>query len=193
MLLTSNTKSRAQPTWITIIITTFVFSFLIVQVLLVFNDNVQISTKLISQIRMNATNQTKEQYECHHDGKTNVSTLYEELETMYRWMIFSQVRQDSILETIFSYIGTTNKFCVEFGVDNNANLGGNTLLLAKKGWNSLLLDGNQDSAHMNLHKEWISRLTINSIFDKYNVPENPDYVSIDIDSCDLWVFLAITN
>lgn len=53
--------------------------------------------------------------------------------------IYSQNGEDGIIEFIFSQIGTTNKFSVEFGVGNGFEC--NTVyLLEKKGWKGLMMD-----------------------------------------------------
>ncbi len=57
--------------------------------------------------------------------------------------IYSQNGEDGILEYIFSEIGTTNKFSVEFGVGNGFEC--NTVyLLEKKGWDGLMMDYGAD-------------------------------------------------
>jgi hypothetical protein len=57
--------------------------------------------------------------------------------------IYSQNGEDGIIEYIFSKIGTTNKFCVEFGVGNGFEC--NTVhLLEKKGWKGLMMDYGAD-------------------------------------------------
>lgn len=109
---------------------------------------------------------------------------------------YSQGGQDAVLASLFddAHLGTTNKFYVEFGYNL---VGGNTKRLEKDfGWtNGLRMDG---AAHpqlgdSNLFQQWITPETITSIFQNHTVPSSPDYVSIDIDSCDLWVFLNMTT
>lgn len=57
--------------------------------------------------------------------------------------IYSQNGEDGIIDFIFSKIGTTNKFCVEFGVGNGFEC--NTVfLLEKKGWKGLMMDYGAD-------------------------------------------------
>lgn len=112
----------------------------------------------------------------------------------YRYGYFSQGDQDSILESLFSadHLGTTNKQFVEFGFPTptfKTSFGNGRYLRAKLGFEPiLLLDGNASNPAINLHKSWITADNIVSLFRKFNVPNQPDYVSVDIDSCDLWVF-----
>jgi hypothetical protein len=57
--------------------------------------------------------------------------------------IYSQNGEDGIIEFIFSKIGTTNKFSVEFGVGNGFEC--NTInLLEKKNWKGLMMDYGAD-------------------------------------------------
>lgn len=76
----------------------------------------------------------------NYNNKMNLETfdinLHEE-------KIYSQNGEDGILEFIFSKIGTTNKFSVEFGVGNGFEC--NTVyLLEKKGWTGLMMDYGAD-------------------------------------------------
>jgi hypothetical protein len=106
--------------------------------------------------------------------------------------VYSQYGQDGLIEFIFKNIGTTNKFCVEFGFNScfiDGGSGANTArLILEDGWKSLLLDENNENLSINLHREPLSFENIGSVFKKYEIPQNPDYVSIDVDSIDLWLF-----
>jgi hypothetical protein len=109
--------------------------------------------------------------------------------------ITSQGGQDGVLASLFQLVGTTNRYFVEFGFDSKTytNGGGaNTFQLYTQGWRGLLLDGNNENADINLHAHRIYSTNIVELFQQYNVPAEPDYVSIDIDSADLWVFAALT-
>lgn len=109
----------------------------------------------------------------------------------------SQSYQDALLDIIFENIGTVNKvpFCVEFGF-NTADLetgsGANvaSLILDKK-WDSLLLDGENENLAINLHKHFLTSENICEIFKSYNVPKQPEYISVDVDSTDLWLFRSL--
>lgn len=106
--------------------------------------------------------------------------------------IFAQGCQDGIIEFIFQNIGVKNKFCVEFGFNAAVLTGGsgaNTAnLILNNGWTGLMLDGDNENLDINLHKEMLSMENIGGVFKKYSVPQEPDYVSIDVDSVDLWLF-----
>lgn len=110
--------------------------------------------------------------------------------------ISSQGGQDGILEYIFSKegIGAKNKYYVEIGFNSDQFEGGsgaNTYNLHLQGWTGLLLDITYENATINLRKHRVTPDNIVDIFDMYEVPIEPDYVSIDIDSQDLWVLRAI--
>jgi hypothetical protein len=110
-------------------------------------------------------------------------------------MRYSQGNQDDVLATIFGRIGTTNKFCVEFGFDSDELTGGNgsntARLRLEEGWSGVLFDKDHENGAINLHRELLTPDNLSSIFARYNVPPEPDYVSIDVDSIDLWLFRAM--
>lgn len=109
----------------------------------------------------------------------------------------SQGNQDGVLAYIFENIGVTNKYYVEFGFNSRTFDGGsgaNTYVLHKHfGWKGLLMDGGNENEAINLHKEFMVPENIASIFRKHNIPEEPDFVSIDIDSFDIWLFKALVT
>lgn len=131
---------------------------------------------------------------------------------LLRWGVSSQSTQDSVLAFFFSIIGVTNAIFVEFGYISAD--GSNTELLSKMvfrhhcgasgqlaprvvplvvvpHWSGLLLDIAQRGP--NVIREEIRMDTVVSVFRRRGVPLEPDYVSVDIDSCDLWVFLCMTG
>ena len=54
-----------------------------------------------------------------------------------------------------------------------------------------LLDGGHENPAINLHREFLTAANIVEVFTRHGVPAEPDYVSIDLDSTDLWVFRAL--
>lgn len=133
----------------------------------------------------------------HSDTKENAcldaTAWYKNFSSRKPWHKYSQGGQDSFLASLFNpfNLGTTNRYFVEFGY--HPSYPPNTKLLAEKGWTGFEMDGGADDSISDFHKEFITSDNVVSLFAKYKAPLELDYVSIDIDSCDLWVFLALTQ
>ncbi len=112
---------------------------------------------------------------------------------------YSQSYQDELLDIIFFNVEPRNKkpFCVEFGFNSKDLLSGTganvSSLILKHKWSSLLLDGKNENLKINLHKHFLTSQNISSLFKRYNVPKEPEYISIDVDSTDLWLFEAVVQ
>lgn len=105
---------------------------------------------------------------------------------------YSQNGEDGIIQAIFAMIGMTNRYYVEFGVEDGSEC--NTRYLRKrKGWQGLLMDGSHNNPQINLHREFITAENIEDLFAKYHVPKEFDLLSIDIDGNDYWVWKAIRS
>lgn len=111
--------------------------------------------------------------------------------------MYSQGGQDGIIEYIFDHIGTANTppFAVEFGFNTVTLDGGSgsnvANLVLNKGWRALLLDGRHANPDINLHRQFLTSDNIADVFAAHAVPQEPDYVSIDVDSSDLWLMEAV--
>ena len=106
----------------------------------------------------------------------------------------SQGNQDAIIAAIFAKMSPTHKYYVEFGFNTDQQCtksGPNTCKLWQSGWHGLLLDGKNDNPLINLHAHQLTSKNIVSLFTRYGVPRDFDYLSIDIDSADLWLMRAI--
>lgn len=106
----------------------------------------------------------------------------------------SQGGQHHTLRRLFAALGTTNRYYVEFGFNPGEQCRGsgpNSCSLWLNGWDGLLLDGSFHNASINLHSHFITSANIVSLFRKHGVPAQPDYVSIDVDSADLWIMRAL--
>jgi len=112
--------------------------------------------------------------------------------TRYERKFSSQNGEDGILEAIFTVIGTTRKYFVEFGAASGREC--NTARLAQHGWTGLLMDAAPPppDAPVPIRREFITAENINALFEKYNVPPAFDLLSIDIDGNDYWVWKSIT-
>lgn len=129
----------------------------------------------------------------------NAAAWYQQFHSLKAWRKYSQGYQDSVLASLFKSLGAKNKFYVEFGFsqwswwDFLSYSYPNTRYLAEQGWKGLLMDGSHFNPFENLHMEFVTPENVVDLFAKYSVPREPDYVSIDMDSCDLWVFLNLTK
>jgi hypothetical protein len=104
---------------------------------------------------------------------------------------YSQHGESKILKDIFDKIGTFNNYGIEFGASDGFYLS-NFRMFLETGWKGLQLDGLEDEKN-EVKKEFITKENINLIFDKYEVPQKFDLLSIDIDGNDYWVWENINR
>ena len=114
---------------------------------------------------------------------------------------FSQGTQDGVLQLIFQRIGVTNARCVEFGFGYagtkrgweaiNDHKGLNTRLLVQQGWQPTYFDALFGDASINVTQAVLNESNIASQFRAMGVPQLVDYVSIDVDSIDVWLLLGM--
>jgi len=122
----------------------------------------------------------------------------------YEKQVFSQGGEDGIISEIFNRVGTTNKTFVEFGVGDG--LENNTAFLLMQGWKGFWLeysDKNIENIHKNFRyiinknlkvkQAFITTKNVESLFKKMNIPKAFDFLSIDIDGNDYWVWNAIKS
>ena len=105
----------------------------------------------------------------------------------------SQKNQDFFIDYIFKCIELKNKFFVEFGAIDGVTLSNTFLLRTEKEWNGLLLDGLYENASINLHKRFITRENIISLFEEFNVPYDLDFLSVDVDGMDFHILKEILS
>lgn len=118
-----------------------------------------------------------------------------------RWArnVHSQCGEDGILEEIFNRIGEGDRKYLEFGAWDGAYFS-NSAYLRSKGWTGTLWEGDEQKVNsvgnrqeINLNFEFVSPANINELLKKYDIPKNLDFLSIDIDSDDAFVWEAIDN
>ena len=106
----------------------------------------------------------------------------------------SQGMQDGVINFICEHIEITNKYCIEFGYDSTSwddCLPNTKYLVHERKWDHLLMDGNCHNPDINLYRHFITSENICELFQKYDVPKEPGYISIDLDSTDIWVTDAL--
>jgi hypothetical protein len=119
----------------------------------------------------------------------------------------SQHNEDGLLLWIFSIIPECEKYCVEFGAWDGKYLSNTFNLIANHGWSGLLIEGNKKRVEalkknypfkdkiiaVNRLVGWSSKDSLDSILSEYNIPDNFDLLSIDIDNNDYHVWKALTR
>lgn len=123
----------------------------------------------------------------------------------FEYQVFSQNGEDGIIQEIFNRIGLTNKYFIEFGVENGLEC--NTTNLLYKNWKGLWIEGSKKhyadinmrfsdmitTSNLQVQNAFITAENIESLFQKANAPHEPDLLSIDIDYNDYHVWKAIVN
>lgn len=126
---------------------------------------------------------------------------------------YSQGNQDNILAVIFDRIRTTNKYFVEFGfgyelvnLAKNGTMkctgslpdladggltGLNTYALIQEGWHGTYFDAGFGAPKCNITKAVLTEDNIAKHFESQGIPHEVDYVSIDVDSVDFWLFRGL--
>ena len=115
-----------------------------------------------------------------------------------RYRLNSQNEEDGITLAIFEQIGSTNRRFVEVG---SGLSGGNSACLASElGWTGLMLDGDKERMVQVGRRfpgvvalgAWITRENINELIANAGLDGEIDFMSIDLDGNDYWVWEAVT-
>ena len=123
----------------------------------------------------------------------------------FEFQIFSQSGEDGIIEEIFKRIGTTNRYVVEFGVEDGGET--NSTYLLHQEWKGLWIDSSKKNkiaieksfctliheGRLAMIQSFITAGNIESLFKQASVPAEFDLLSIDIDRNDYYVWKAITS
>lgn len=96
------------------------------------------------------------------------------------WRVFSQFGEDGVLHAIFSRIGVTDKFFVEFGVQDGSECS-TRFLREFQGWSGKIMDGGHTDPNRNLTQHFFSSVNIVSLFQLYAIPKEFDHLTVDVD------------
>ncbi len=123
----------------------------------------------------------------------------------YGYKVYSQNEEDGMIAEIFNRIGTTNRFFIEFGVQNGLEC--NTHYLLFQGWEGVFMEGGAkyceqiaknfkqpiERGKLTLLNAFITAENINDLISQTKAKDlvEIDLLSIDIDGNDYWVFEAI--
>jgi hypothetical protein len=119
--------------------------------------------------------------------------------------VYSQHDEDGIIEEIFRRIGTTDRFFVEFGVGDG--LENCTAYCLLKEWSGTWIDGSAlcyegilknldfliQAKRLRAKYSFITAENIEDLFRELEVPLEFDFLSIDIDRNDYWIWKAISS
>jgi hypothetical protein len=122
----------------------------------------------------------------------------------YGFKVYSQSDEDGIIQEIFNRIGTRNRIFVEFGVESGIEC--NSVKLLVEGWRGLWLDAGTkhvaqihthfrtfiDDRRLTVNEAFVVAENINSLLERGGVTGEIDFLSIDIDNNDYWVWKEIT-
>ena len=115
-----------------------------------------------------------------------------------RYRLKSQNEEDGITLALFEQVGTINRQFIEIG---SGLSGGNSALLASElGWTGLMLDGDTERMvqvgrrfpNVRAVAAWVTRENINDLIADAGLGGEIDFVSIDLDGNDYWVWEALT-
>lgn len=133
----------------------------------------------------------------------SAKSMLSKFQQFARWGWYSQWNQDSVIHLLLVHPGglrtaDSSRFFVEFGFRPLQGIRGmhsNTEYLRRVGWRGVTFDG--DPQHSDQARgvfiEQVTADNVVDVFTRYEVPHEPGFVSIDIDSCDIWVFLSLTK
>ena len=123
----------------------------------------------------------------------------------HEYQVLSQNGEDGIIYEIFKRIGTASKYFVEFGVGNGTE--NNSAYLLMQNWQGSWIEGSPD--HCNAMKEnysniiknnrlqvkesFITKDNICALFNELKVPVDLDFLSIDIDGNDYWIWKELSK
>jgi hypothetical protein len=122
----------------------------------------------------------------------------------YGFKVYSQSDEDGIIQEIFNRVGTRNRIFVEFGVESGIEC--NSVKLLVEGWRGLWLDAGTkhvaqirthfrtfiDDRRLTANEAFVVAENINSLLEQGGVTGEIDFLSIDIDNNDYWVWKEIT-
>ena len=109
------------------------------------------------------------------------------------------MNEHDAVDWILDKIGTTNRYCVEFGIKNGMEEV--TTPLVMDGWHALYIERDEhryremmrhtSSHHVTCLHRMINAENVNDIFAEAAVPDEFDVLSIDVDGMDYWIWKAL--
>jgi len=121
----------------------------------------------------------------------------------YERQVFSETGEDGVIEKIFEIIEPTHKFCVEFGATDGIFYSNSRNLILNHGWSSLLIEGGGKASELAENyrgipnvktlQAWVWPGNVEILFEENGVPEDLDFLVIDVCSNDYYIWRAIQS
>jgi hypothetical protein len=113
---------------------------------------------------------------------------------------------EEIIWNFLQQVGTSTKWCVDLGALDGYRHSNTHGLITEKGWNGVLIEANplyfeklqrlyKDNPRAHCFNEYVSfeGVTLESILERTEIPRVFDYLSIDIDGADYFVWESLKN
>lgn len=121
--------------------------------------------------------------------------------------VTSQRGEDGVIEKIFEIIGTTNRYCVEFGAWDGKLYSNTWNLLNNEGWQGLQIEGsaekfqelqaeyagNSDVTTLNRLVEPAGANALDAVLAEVGAPQDLDLLCIDVDGLDWHIWNGLTQ
>ena len=110
---------------------------------------------------------------------------------------YSQFGEDGLIESLFEFLGTTNRYCFEFGASDGVHFS-NTKHLRNQGWRGILIEANdkwmkrlrgEASGSVAVEHATVTPDNVNDLL--ADLPLDSDFGSIDVDGQDYWIWDAL--
>lgn len=119
--------------------------------------------------------------------------------------VTSQAGEDGIIERVFSMMGASNKWCVEFGAWDGRHLSNTCNLVVNKGWHGVYIEGHPERFKQlcathghNERAVLIHRFinlsgadTLDTVLAETQAPLDLDLISIDVDGQDWHIWKSL--
>jgi len=110
---------------------------------------------------------------------------------------FSQFGEDGVIERVAAELGIESGMFFEFeispwdSVTFADGLEGNFVAFRKKGWRGVFLDGMRMPPEMGVECEFVTAMNVNQLYRKHRIPIDLDFMSVDVDGQEFWIWLAL--
>lgn len=119
---------------------------------------------------------------------------------------YSQFGEDGIIEHVLAKIPSKDNWCVEFGAWDGIHLSNTFNLIKNKGYRPVLIEANKkkfqelqrnmapfDAMLVNEFVTFDGVNTLDKILGRTSIPRDFDFLSIDIDGNDYWIFHSLVD